>query len=75
MQVIRHYMDWLLDMPWTLSKEEQQATIDVHAVEDSLERDHYGLAKVRTHLITLPCSSIVVLQMRTRLTCLCCLTT
>jgi ATP-dependent Lon protease len=46
--IIRTYMDWLLDLPWLESSEDN---LDVpHAVQ-VLEKDHYGLNKAKDRII------------------------
>jgi len=46
--VSRSYIDWLLDVPWSQTT---QDTLDIQAAEDLLERDHYGLAKVKKRIV------------------------
>ena len=46
--VIRTYIDWILDLPWSKSTEE---IIDLHLAEEILEKDHYGLKKVKERII------------------------
>jgi ATP-dependent Lon protease len=46
--VVRNYIDWLLDMPWT-EKTENKHTLKES--EDILEEDHYGLKKVKERII------------------------
>ena len=46
--VIRTYLDWILDLPWNKSTEE---IIDLHLAEEILEKDHYGLKKVKERII------------------------
>ena len=46
--VSRSYIDWLLDVPWSQTT---QDTLDIKAAEDLLERDHYGLAKVKKRIV------------------------
>ena len=42
--VIRNYMDWLLALPWTDATEDM---IDLAHSEEILNKDHYGLEKVK----------------------------
>ncbi len=45
--VIRNYLDWLLDIPW---KNVPRSIKDISKAMEVLEKDHYGLDKVkRTH--------------------------
>ena len=46
--VARTYLDWLLDLPWNTSTEDN---LDIKAAEKSLEKDHYGLDKVKKRII------------------------
>ncbi len=46
--VARTYLDWLLDLPWNVSTEDN---LDIKAGEKSLERDHYGLEKVKKRIL------------------------
>jgi ATP-dependent Lon protease len=46
--VVRNYIDWLLDMPWS------EKTENKHTLKDSeqiLEEDHYGLKKVKERIL------------------------
>jgi ATP-dependent Lon protease len=46
--MIKTYLDWLLDLPWTLASEDHS---DVAAARASLEEDHFGLHDVKERLI------------------------
>ncbi|MEZ5162870.1 MAG: endopeptidase La [Fimbriimonadaceae bacterium] len=46
--VIRNYLDWLLSLPWSTLSEDQ---IDVHEAAKILNRDHYGLEKVKDRIL------------------------
>ncbi len=46
--VVRGYLDWLLDIPWF---EETTDNQDLQVVEDRLNEDHYGLEKVKERLL------------------------
>lgn len=46
--VIRTYIDWIFDLPWSKSTEE---IIDLEYAKDVLEQDHYGLTKVKERII------------------------
>ncbi|MDR0942542.1 MAG: endopeptidase La [Holosporales bacterium] len=45
--IIRTYIDWLLDIPWTSSKEESS----MQEAEDILNKSHYGLEKVKERIM------------------------
>lgn len=46
--VVRNYIDWLLDMPWSEKTENNYTLKDSEAI---LEEDHYGLEKVKERII------------------------
>ncbi len=46
--IIRTYLDWLLDLPWLDSSEDN---LDVPHAVHVLEKDHYGLKKVKDRII------------------------
>ncbi|MCC7266049.1 MAG: LON peptidase substrate-binding domain-containing protein, partial [Caulobacteraceae bacterium] len=46
--VVRNYLDWLLSIPWGKSK---QKVIDLNKAEEILERDHFGLEKVKERIL------------------------
>ncbi|PEE44187.1 endopeptidase La [Bacillus pseudomycoides] len=46
--VIRNYLDWLLALPWTEATEDM---IDLAHSEIILNRDHYGLEKVKERVL------------------------
>lgn len=46
--VIRNYLDWLIDLPWTEETEDTAHLADARKV---LDEDHYGLEKVKTRIV------------------------
>ncbi len=46
--VIRNYLDCLMELPW---KKQKWKTIDLKKAEEILNRDHYGLEKVKERII------------------------
>ena len=46
--VSRTYLDWLLDLPWNVSTEEN---LDIEAAQKVLDEDHYNLDKVKTRIL------------------------
>ena len=46
--VIRNYVDWLMDLPWTNSTED---SMDIKKSEKILDKDHYGLEKVKERIL------------------------
>jgi len=46
--VSRTYLDWLLDLPWNVSTEDN---LDIEAAQKVLDEDHYNLDKVKTRIL------------------------
>jgi ATP-dependent Lon protease len=46
--VVRNYLDWLLDLPW---KTETQDNLDIARAAKILERNHYGLPKIKERIL------------------------
>ncbi|WP_332767996.1 endopeptidase La [Phenylobacterium sp.] len=46
--VVRNYLDWLLSIPWGKAKTKP---IDLDVAEAVLDRDHYGLEKVKERIL------------------------
>ncbi len=46
--VVRNYIDWLLDMPWSEKTENKHSMKESEAI---LEEDHYGLKKVKERIL------------------------
>jgi ATP-dependent Lon protease len=46
--VVRTYLDWMLDLPWSDSTHD---VIDVPQVRSILDEDHYGLEKVKKRIV------------------------
>ncbi len=46
--VVRNYVDWLLNLPWRVKTDER---LDVEAAEAILNKDHYGLEKVKERIL------------------------
>ncbi|MBR0284415.1 MAG: endopeptidase La, partial [Selenomonadaceae bacterium] len=46
--VSRNYVDWLVDLPWGRSSED---SLDLAHAEKVLDRDHYGLQKVKDRIL------------------------
>jgi ATP-dependent Lon protease len=55
--VTRTYIDWLLDLPWQKATEDK---LEVEAVRQVLDDDHYDLEKVKRRII----EQIAVLQLK-----------
>ncbi|MEK3890558.1 endopeptidase La [Bacillus sp. FSL K6-3431] len=46
--VIRNYLDWVISLPWAKATKED---LNIHKAEKILERDHYGLEKVKERVL------------------------
>jgi ATP-dependent Lon protease len=46
--VVRTYLDWLIDLPWSDSDEEQ---LDIKHTERILDEDHYGLEEPKDRIL------------------------
>ena len=46
--VVRTYLDWILDLPWSQSTEDN---LDIAEVRRVLDEDHYGLDKVKKRTV------------------------
>ncbi len=47
-QVVRTYLEWLADLPWSKSTQDQ---LDIKRAEQILNEDHYGLEKVKRRIL------------------------
>ena len=46
--VSRTYLDWILDLPWSVSTNDN---LEIAKAKEVLERDHYGLDKVKKRIL------------------------
>ncbi|MFN3650162.1 MAG: endopeptidase La [Armatimonadota bacterium] len=46
--VVRTYLDWLTALPWSVCSEE---TLEMDKAQETLDEDHYGLAKVKERIL------------------------
>jgi len=46
--LIRTYLDWLLDLPWSVGTEDK---LDLHDAKEVLDADHHGLEKVKDRML------------------------
>lgn len=64
--VIRTYLEWIADLPWSKKAEAKE---DLDAIEQKLEEDHYGLSDVKKRI--LEHMAVLKLTGKTRGTILC----
>ncbi len=66
--VARSYIEWLLDMPWNVSSEDQ---LDIKNARKVLEEEHYGLEEVKERIIEfLAVRKLAGKNMRAQVICL-----
>jgi len=46
--VVRNYLDWIVEMPWSKSSREM---IDIPAAKKVLDKDHFGLEKIKDRIL------------------------
>ncbi len=46
--MMRNYLDWLVELPWSVTTEH---TIDIAAARQILDDDHFGLAKIKRRIL------------------------
>lgn len=46
--VVRNYIDWMLSLPWSKRTKDR---LDLNLAEELLDRDHYGLEKVKERIL------------------------
>ncbi|MGL3210151.1 endopeptidase La [Bradyrhizobium sp. BR 1433] len=46
--MVRSYLDWLIDLPWSIPEEKP---IDIAEARKILDQDHYGLEKIKSRII------------------------
>ena len=46
--MVRTYIDWLIDMPWSISTED---SLDIQKAKKVLDEDHYNLEKVKERIL------------------------
>ncbi len=65
--VIRSYIDWLLEVPW---KQMSKVNKDIAKAEDILNKDHYGLEKVKDRILEYISVTVRTNNMRGPIICL-----
>lgn len=46
--VVRTYLDWLINLPWSVSSEDN---LDIKRAKQTLDEDHYNLTKVKERIL------------------------
>lgn len=46
--VIRNYLDWMLELPWSVKTKDK---LEIRAAEKILNEDHYGLEKIKERIL------------------------
>ncbi|MHB0874654.1 MAG: endopeptidase La, partial [Anaerolineae bacterium] len=65
--IIRTYLEWLLDLPWSQESEDH---LDIKRVADVLEANHYGLEKVKERIVEhIAVRKLAAESMRTPILC------
>ncbi len=60
--VLRNYLDTLLELPWNKTTKER---VDIHKVRQTLDKDHYGMEKVKERIL----EAMAVRQMAPEMPC------
>lgn len=67
MGIIRTYLDWIIELPWSQTSEDN---IDMRHVEKVLNQNHFGLPKVKERIIEhIAVRKLASKQMRTPILC------
>ncbi len=60
--VLRNYLDTVLELPWNVTTKER---VDIHRVRQVLDKDHYGMEKVKERIL----EAMAVRQMAPEMPC------
>ncbi|MBN1300033.1 MAG: endopeptidase La [Melioribacteraceae bacterium] len=64
--VLRNYLDWLIDVPWSKKTKDN---LDINNVRKILDEDHYGLEKPKERIVEHIAVLNLVKQMRGQILC------
>ena len=67
LSVIRTYVDWLIDLPWSTSTEDM---MDITNAEKVLNQDHYGLEKVKERILDFLAVKVLIKDKPSPILCL-----
>ena len=48
--VVRNYLDWMIELPWS-NKDKKLDNININEAQEILDQDHYGLDKVKERIL------------------------
>ena len=65
--VVRTYLDTVLELPWNGKSEERH---DLRAAQDILDRDHYGLKKVKERIMEFLAVKALAPELKGQVLCL-----
>src|SRR5690606_7119528 len=65
--VIRTYVEWLLDLPWSYETEDR---LNIRRAEKVLDEDHYGLEKVKERVLEYLAVQQIVKKLKGPILCL-----
>ena len=65
--VVRNYLDWLLGIPW---KQRSKVKRDINAAKALLDKDHYGLDKVKERILEYLAVQVRVRKLKGPILCL-----
>ncbi|MBU2590778.1 MAG: endopeptidase La [Nitrospinae bacterium] len=65
--VVRNYVEWLADMPWSIHTKENH---DIERANKILDEDHYGIEKVKERILEHLSTLICVKSMKSPIICL-----
>ncbi len=65
--VVRNYLDWLLGIPW---KQRSKVKRDINAAKTLLDKDHYGLDKVKERILEYLAVQVRVRKLKGPILCL-----
>ena len=49
--VVRNYLDWMIELPWSLDKDKKLENVSIPEAKKVLDQDHYGLEKVKERIL------------------------
>ena len=65
--VVRNYIDWLMNLPW---KVYSPLTKDLQGAQDVLDKDHYGLEKIKERIVEYLAVNLKTNKLKSPIICL-----